>query len=170
MKWVLIVLASVVGLVAITAVIGLMLPKEHTATRMLRLKQPPDKVWEAITAYEAMPSWRTGLASVERLPDRNGHAVWKEKVDGFEIPLEDIAVEPPRRLVRRIADSNLPFGGTWTYEITPTTEGSTIRITEDGFVNNPFFRVMSRFMDQAATMTGFLNALAAKFGEAPRIG
>jgi hypothetical protein len=74
-------------------------------------------------------------------------------------------------LVERIADDKLPFGGTWTYEIAPTAEGSTLRITENGFVGNPIFRFMSKFvMGQASTMETYLRSLAKKFGEEPRIG
>ena len=29
------------------------------------------------------------------------------------------ASEPPRRRVMRIADANLPYSGTWTYDVTP---------------------------------------------------
>ena len=58
----------------------------------------------------------------------------------MKIPLQVTEAIPPRRLVTRIADPNLPWGGTWTTEITPAPGGSVMRITEDGYVNNPLFR------------------------------
>lgn len=78
---------------------------------------------------------------------------------------------PPRRLVGRIADSKLPFGGTWTLEITPTPEGSNLRITERGWVSNSLFRFMSRFVfGYTGTLDSYLRSLAKKFGEEPQIG
>ena len=72
--------------------------------------------------------------------------------------------DPPRKLVTRIADPHLPFGGTWTYEIVAGAEsGSTLTITENGEVYNPFFRFISRYvMGYTATMDRYLQALQTK--------
>jgi hypothetical protein len=72
--------------------------------------------------------------------------------------------------VRTIADPSLPFGGRWVYELEPTPSGGTrVTVTEEGEVYNPIFRVVSRFMDQSATIKEYLTDLAGRFGEAPRI-
>jgi hypothetical protein len=66
----------------------------------------------------------------------------------------------------RIASDDLPFGGTWTYEIAAAEGGATLRITEDGFVKNAFFRFMSRFIfGHTATIEQYLKDLGKKFGE-----
>jgi hypothetical protein len=66
----------------------------------------------------------------------------------------------------RIASDDLPFGGTWTYEIAAADGGATLRITEDGLVKNAFFRFMSRFIfGHTATMEQYLKDLGKKFGE-----
>ena len=115
-----------------------------------------------------MPSWRLNVIKVERLPDQNGHPVWRETYkSGESLPLEMLESLPPRRLVGRIADPKLPFGGTWTYEIMPADGGCTITITERGEVYNPIFRLVSRFMNQAGTIEEYLTYLAHKFGEEP---
>jgi len=90
--------------------------------------------------------------------------VWREK-NGNTITLETLEETPPRRLVRKIADPSLPFGGTWTYEIAAVDGGCTITITENGEVYNVIFRAISKLMDQSATIKGYLKALAKKFGE-----
>ena len=167
MKWVLLVIVVVVALVAIVALIGALLPKNHVASRTARFRQSPEALWQAITDYAGSTSWRTDLKSVERLPDRDDHQVWRE-IDkhGQEMPLETVASSPPRRLVRRIADPRLPFGGTWTYEIIPTDRGSSLTITENGEVYNPIFRFVSRFIiGHTATIEGYLRALGKKFRE-----
>ena len=70
--------------------------------------------------------------------------------------------EPPRRLVTRIADEDLPFGGTWTYRLEPDGGGTRVTITEDGEVYNPVFRFVSRFvMGHDATLRTYLDDLEA---------
>ena len=169
MKWVLIVVISLVALVLAVWVIGSLLPKGHTVARTLRLKQSPEAVWAAITDSQAMPAWRPNVVKVERLADQNGHAVWRETYkDGQSLPLEMVELQPPKRLVARIADPTLPFGGAWTYEITPAEGGCTITITERGEVYNPVFRLVSRFMNQAGRIETYLTDLARKFREEPQ--
>ncbi len=167
MKKALMVAGALACLVLLVAIVGVFLPKGHSVSRTMRISKPPEAVWAVITDYAAMPSWRTGLAKIERLPDRGGRPVWKETLDDLELPLEDTLVDPPRKLVRRIADPDLPFGGTWTYELAASPGGSTLTITEDGEIYNPLFRVVSRFTDPTGSIVVFLTALANKLGERP---
>jgi hypothetical protein len=167
MKWALIVIGTLVVLVGIVALIGVMLPKTHSATRSARFKQPPEAIWRAITEVEAFPSWRADLKSIERLPDRNGRPAWRETdKHGQVLPLEVIEWDPPRKFVGRISDPKLPFGGTWTYEIAPADGGCSLTITENGEIYNPIFRFMARFVfGYSATIEGYLRSLGKKFGE-----
>jgi hypothetical protein len=164
MKWLLLVLGILVALVAIVALIGTMLAKAHSAARF---RQPPEAIWRAITDVEAFPSWRADVKSVERLPDRNGGPAWRETdKHGQVLPLEVIEWDPPRKLVGRINDPKLPFGGTWTYEIALADGGCALTITENGEIYNPIFRFMARFVfGYSATMEGYLRSLGKKYGE-----
>lgn len=168
MKWLGIAAAVLLLLlVGAAALIGWRLPQSHRASRTARLRQPPKAVWPVIADYAAAPSWRTDLQRVERLPDQNGHEVWRE-IDkrGEGMPLETLESVPPSRLVRKIADPSLPFGGTWTIEIVPAAGGSAVTITEDGEVYNPIFRFVSRFLiGHTRTIDHYLRALASRFGE-----
>jgi uncharacterized protein YndB with AHSA1/START domain len=171
MKVVLWVFVGLAGVLILITLIGWLLPKDHVATRIGRYRQSPEVIWKAITDVDAMPSWREGLKSVEHLPDRNGLPAYLEITSSRKLPMETIEMTPPQKLVTRIADPKLPFGGTWTLEITPAAEGATLRITERGYVTNPFFRFMSRFVfSQTSTMESYLKSLAKRFGEEPRIG
>ena len=166
--WTLLGLASLAVLIA---VIGALLPRDHVATRIGRYHQTPDAIWKAITDVDAMPSWREGLTSVEHLPDSNDLPAHLEITSNGKIPFETMEMTPPQKLVTRIADPKLPFGGTWTFEIAPVADGATLRITERGYVTNPFFRFMSKFVfGQTSTMEAYLKSLAKKFGDEPRIG
>jgi hypothetical protein len=165
--WLLIVLG---GILILCTLIGWLLPKNHVASRIGYYKVPPEKIWNAITDVDAMPSWREGLKSAKHLPDLNGMPGHVEVTSMGEIPLQTEEMIPPRKLVARIADPKLPFGGAWTFEITPTTDGATLRITENGYVTNPMFRLLSQFVfGYTGEIDRYLRSLAKKFGETPKI-
>ena len=70
----------------------------------------------------------------------------------------------------RIADKGLPFGGTWTLEITSEAGGAALRITEDGEIYNVIFRFMARYVfGYTSTIEGFLRDLGKKVGETVEI-
>ena len=166
MHWALTALASIAALVLVVTLIGYSLPKGHIATRAVRFNAPPQAIWNIVTDYPAQPTWRTGLKSVERAAVHDGHEVWREiSTRGEAMPLETLEAIPPAKLIRKIADPKMSFGGTWTYEFTPDGSGTRLTITERGEVYNPIFRVVSRFADMRSTIDQFLTALAAKLGE-----
>ena len=163
LKWPLIVVGIIVGAFAVMYAIGAMLPTEHTATMSAGLEAPPERVWALITGIERFPDWRPDVESVTRLEDRDGLPVWRESLGTGRLTFRAEAWEPPRRLVARIADPDLPFGGTWTYEIEPATGGSRLTITEDGEVRSPVFRFMSRFIfGHESTIRAYLDAVRAE--------
>lgn len=146
MKWIVIAVVVLGALIALVALIGSRLPQSHHASVEQIVTAPPEAVWMTITDVEAFPSWRADVKRVQRLPDREGRPAWIEEGRSGKITLAVERLEPPRLLVGRIADPELPFGGTWTYEITPVPGGSRLRITEDGEIYNPIFRFMARFL------------------------
>ncbi len=171
MKWILWGVLALAAAVVLVLAIGWLLPRDHVATRVGRYRQSPETIWAAITDFDAMPSWREGLKSVKRLPDRNGLPADIEVTTSGEIPMETVEMIAPRKLVRRIAGSNLPFGGTWTFEISPVPDGATLRVTENGYVTNPVFRFVSRLvLGYTSEMEKYLRSLAKKFGEQPQVG
>jgi uncharacterized protein YndB with AHSA1/START domain len=166
MRWLLVVLATGTGIVLLIVAIGMLLPKQHTARSYATIKAPPDSVWRALTDVAAFPAWRSDVARVEMLPSTNGHRTWREIGKHGTITFEESAAEPPRRLVARITDPTLPFGGSWTYDVAPDAAGSRVTITEHGVVHNPVFRFMSRFIfGHHSTQEAYLRALGRKFGQ-----
>jgi uncharacterized protein YndB with AHSA1/START domain len=163
MKWILIVGGILAAVIVLVAIIGWALPVKHKASRTASFAAQPETVWEAITNVDAFPSWRTDIKTVERLPERSGRAVWVEQGRNGRITLAVERSEPPRLLVLRIADPDLPFGGTWTYAVAPAPAGSTLTITEDGEIYNPIFRAMARFVfGYEGTISAYLDALGRK--------
>jgi uncharacterized protein YndB with AHSA1/START domain len=172
MFWILIAVAALIALILTVMLIGSLLPEDHVASRTLTLQETPHSIWQVITDFASQPKWHPEVKRVERLPDFDGHEVWLEEYQrSMRIPLETIESDANRRLVRRIADHNLPFGGVWEYNLTPTTDGGCqLTITERGRVRNPFFRFMSRFVfGHTATIEKYLSSLAKRFGETAAI-
>lgn len=165
MKWALIAVGILALLVVIVVGIGYTLPVAHTARRSVTLRATPPEVWAVITDVAAYPTWRSDIESVEVLAPVNGLQSWREKGRNDAITFAMVRADPPTRLVVRIADADLPFGGEWEYEITPDGAGSRVVITERGEVYNPVFRFVSRFvMGHTATIDAYLRALGTKFG------
>jgi hypothetical protein len=165
-KWLLLIAGILVALFLAVILVGAMLPEEHRATRTLSTRQSPQAIWDAINDHANEPGWRSDVASVQKLPDRNGHTVWQENYkDGNTLALETTESKPPTRMVRQIAEEG-PFSGRWEIDIEPTPSGSNVTITEIGKVSNPFFRFISRYVIGLTTqMEKYLTGLASKFGE-----
>ena len=173
MHVVLLLLAVVVGLGLLVVVVGYLLPEKHVAVVSARMPATPEQVWEVLTDVAAYPRWRGDVTSVELLPTESGHVAWRERGKNDVISFAIEQAEPPRRLVTRITDKSLPFGGGWEYEIAPDGAGSRVQITERGEVYNPVFWFVSRFiMGHSATASAFLKSLGARFGAVvePEIG
>lgn len=165
MKWLWIVLAVLAALVVIVVVVGALLPTAHTVARKVRLPRAPAAVFTAITEAATQPGWRPGLKSVEVLPPRAGKRCYREVLDFGPIDLCVEVEEPGQRLITRIVTEGSPFGGTWTFLLTPTADGTELSITEHGEVYNVVFRFLSRFVfGHASTIDGYLGGLAKHCG------
>jgi len=145
MKWVLIVAAIVIGIPLVLSAIGVFLPQNHIASRTATLDAPPERVFAAITDVDKFMTWRSGLKGVEKLPDDGKGLRFVEKSGTGDILFRVETLEPNTKLVTRIADPKLPFGGSWTFELKPAGSGTELTITEAGEVYNVFFRAMSKF-------------------------
>lgn len=166
MRWILIIVGVLVGVVVVIALVGAMLPKAHVAARVAHYEQPPDRVFPIISDFAQTPTWRPDITRVEMLPAEAGRTMFREHgSDPVTYRVESI--DPPRQIVVRIADTNLPYGGAWTYDVVPTADGGTeLTITERGEVYNPVFRFLSRFVfSHHATIDTYLRALGTRLGE-----
>lgn len=169
LRFILVVFVLLGAALVVVVIVGARLPQKHIVARRVMVNQPPEVVWKLITDP---PDWRPEIRSFKELALREGHRLWQETdKHGQTIRYEEVEAVPNRRLVTRIADPNLPFGGTWTYEIEPTNQGSALTITEKGEVYNPFFRFVSNYViGHTATLDAYTKALKAKLAaEASRV-
>jgi uncharacterized protein YndB with AHSA1/START domain len=115
------------------------------------------------------PAWRSDVKRIELLTGPPATR-WREDGSNGRITFEFQAVEPPRRLVSRIADPSLPFGGTWTYVLAPDAGQTRVSIIEHGEVRNVLFRFMSRFVfGHTATLDRFLDDLTRHLNPLPKL-
>lgn len=166
LKIALLTCVAIVGVGLLVVVIGLLLPKSHVAARSIALHRPPEDVFRLISDVKAGPTWRPDVQNVELLEDVNGRVRFREKGKNVALTMEIVESNSPSRMVTRIADPKLPFGGIWIFDIGPTADGSHLNITERGEIYNPIFRFVSRFiLGYNRTMDAYLQNVSRKFNE-----
>jgi uncharacterized protein YndB with AHSA1/START domain len=164
MRFVLMGVAAVVGLVVIVVLIGLTRPKSHAARTQARLSLAPEEVWATVSDFEHWAEWNPDVKRVDALPDPNGHRVMNVVGSWGEARTEVTTWQPPNRMVTSMDAGG--FRGRWTYDLAPSSDGGTVlTVTEEGEVDNPVFRAMMIFHDNYATMMAYHRALATRLGE-----
>src|SRR5690349_2307073 len=117
-KWAMYIVVGLVGLVALTAAVGYVMPAGHVAHSAKEFHAPPAKVYEIATDFAKYPEWRSDVTAVE-VGQRDGKPLVTEHGPNGVIPYLVEEQQAPSKFVMRIADPDLPFGGTWTFDITP---------------------------------------------------
>lgn len=168
--WALVTLGLIIGFLAVPEFGGRLLSARHVVSSSVLLNETPETVWKAITDFASAPSWSNDVIAEERLPDRDGHPVWKEKYrNGQRIAFETVEQCAPYRLVRTMVDSE-KLSEQWEYELVPTKDGTELRITEVGEIPSPFMRFVSKYvMGHSGSVNSYQKALAVRFGETPQI-
>jgi hypothetical protein len=142
MRWLILIVLSLLTLFGVMYLIGSFLPVGHVSTVKRKLPVTPMQLWNLLVDYQNYKSWRSDLKSVTPI----NHKRWKEESKHGDIIYEHEVVEEHKVLVSRIASEDLPFGGYWTFQLNETADGTELLITENGQVYNPFFRFMSKFL------------------------
>jgi len=171
MRWLAFIGIAVVAVALLIIAIGLMLPRNHIATRTADTSVPPDQVWAVITDVASYPKWRPDVKRVESLPPVDGRPSWREIRRNDSIQYETVESSPPTRVVTRIADPTLPFGGEWSIDLAPLPTGTRVTITERGQIHNILYRVLSHFvLGYTTTMDAYLHALQRRLDMPARPG
>jgi len=157
-KSLLIVLAAIVALIAVILGIGATLPKHHSVSRSIIVRGTPAETFAKISDFANAPKWRRYVVRVEMLPPVDGKPRFREFDRHRGVTYEVVDAVAPHHLITRIADTNLGYSGTWTYDVTPENGATRLTIREDADVTNVFFRFMSRFViGHTATIDRYLR-------------
>jgi uncharacterized protein YndB with AHSA1/START domain len=160
------IIAGLALLAGVIALIGSRLPKAHSASRSVFLHQSPEQVYAVVRDFPTAPTWRSDLKRIDVEPQPGGRVHFREEGKNGTVNFELVEDVPAKRMVTKILDTDLGYSGKWTYLFAAENGGTRVTITEDGEVSNMLFRFMSRYVfGQTATMDGYLNSLAKKFGE-----
>lgn len=166
MKIVVLVAAVIALLAAMVLIVGLLLPTTHVAVVESRYRASASDIHAAINDVASARAWRSGLEEVAVLSAPGEPLMWREVADWGTLTFVQEVNEPGCRIVSRIIDEGQGFGGTWTYEINHTPEGTVLRITERGEVTNPLYRFMSRFVfGYYRGLETYARDLGRRFGE-----
>ena len=152
MKIVLVLVLGLIGAAGIALLVfyiaGSRMPREHRS--QMKATFPADRatVWDAINDFDGMPGWWPAVKSVriERLTD--GTVItWNKDAHGNEVPFKTTVLQPQQKLVRMIASTDQPFGGTWTFDLADASGGGTVlTLTEDGWIGPPFYRAVAQWV------------------------
>lgn len=123
MRWVIWTIVTLIALVGVMALAGYLLPVGHEASRSAEFNKPPEAVFALVSDVNNYRSW------------------W----DGAEVKSAVVESVAPTKLVTKVVGET-QFGGTWTFEITPTPGGSRLTITERGEIYNPVFRTLAKLV------------------------
>lgn len=155
LKVMLIVVALVAG---ITGLIGCALPAEHTISQTVVVPATADQVYALISHVQDYPHWRTGVTSVDVLPEEAGQFHWVEVTSMGKVPQFLTENEPLQKRVVTIDDANLPWGGSWTYQLVPQGMTTQLTITEHGYVKNVYLRFADKYiLGQSSTIQQYEN-------------
>jgi uncharacterized protein YndB with AHSA1/START domain len=150
-----IVLVVVLGLIVAAGiallvfyVAGSRMPREHKAVISATFPADRAAVWDAINDFDGMPGWWPAVKSTRLEYLADGTALtWNKDAHGNEIPFKTTELKPYNKLVRLIAATDQPFGGTWTFELADAPEGGTrLTLTEDGWIGPPVFRAVAKWI------------------------
>lgn len=161
------IVVIVIAAVGIVAGVGALLPRRHVASRSATYRATPEQLFTLISGPQ---TWRADVLHSEAVAGPQGQLLLRETTRDGTMTYEAFAVKPPTSIGRRVVGKNLPFSGSWSYSLTPSAGGTTIRITEDAEVYNPVFRFMSRFViGQTRTMDTYLRSLGKATGQEVQI-
>jgi Polyketide cyclase / dehydrase and lipid transport len=112
-----------VALIVLVVIVGMLLPKTHTASRSAVFKARPEQLFRLIDGPQ---TWRSSVAKYEPVFTPDGSRQWRETDShGQTITYEAVERRPPTLLKTRIVTANLPYSGTWTLHLEERLDSAT---------------------------------------------
>jgi uncharacterized protein YndB with AHSA1/START domain len=160
------ILILLIVLAVAAYLVGNSIPARQTHTRTITLKQTPEAVFALLTDLPNFPKWNPNMVKIEMLPPVDGKEATRQTFKGnMQMTIITSESTPPKHLVRSMGDVGGPFEGSWTYDISPTADGSQVVLTEQSEMKNPFFRLMVKIFGPTKYIDEHLQGMAKNFGE-----
>jgi len=160
--FVLVLLALIGGL---PYALGRFRPSDHVARCRATYASAPDELFATIADLENWAEWNSAIEGMERQADRDGKQAWLTRGSWGAALTEVETIEPPHKLVTFVDAGS--FSGRWIFEVAPFGTGASLTITEEGKVDNAFFRGLMVLMlhDNYESMKTFMTDLGTRLGE-----
>jgi uncharacterized protein YndB with AHSA1/START domain len=144
---------------------GARLPATHTVSVTGVVPASPEKVFGLITDVKDAANWRPQVKSVTTLGPDHGRDHWVEHY-AYHQYMTFLALQTASPILRQVKldDPRAAYGGTWTYELSPGPDPSTttLKITEDGYINPPVYRfMMAHVMGPTKNLDDYMKAIQA---------
>jgi hypothetical protein len=143
------------------------MPRDHRASSSITLVAPADSVFALIVDIPRTPSWWREMQSVKRITGTR-RASYEQVLRGSgAVRIEMTSMNYGEQLVTTILnDQQQDWGGKWTYRVERSAAGTEVTITEEGWVESPFFRVVMKLRGGPhKSIDSYLRSLGAHFGE-----
>jgi hypothetical protein len=156
MRFLILSLAVLLSLAALTFLVGWVLPATRQGSAEAVIAAPPDRILAVISDVEAQPEWRA-VRTVTRTAEG-----WEEvTLRGERIAF--VAEELNERRIRLRFASDAGYFGEWEAMLEPAEGGTRIKVVERATVKSPIGRIVSRLMfDPDAFSTMYLAALKTR--------
>lgn len=167
LRWILIIAGVLTVLAAAIYLIGMALPRAHTAQMQGVVAKPVAEVAAIVRNVRDYPSWR-GIV-VENIVETAGAITYVEIADGDRVAYR--LTEPVRdgQFVTMITNPDLPYGGGWTISLSQDGAGTRVHIQEDGEIRDPIYRFFAHFVfGMTSSMRNYLESLGATDVDEPR--
>jgi uncharacterized protein YndB with AHSA1/START domain len=116
------------------------MPIPDRIERTIDLRQPPLRVWEALTSAEGLGGWFGNHATVDLRPGGTARVVWDDE-NGSNVTLTFSVLEPPTRMawtwpIQGLPDSD-PRRTYVEFTLAPRGGGTRLTVVESGFAQAP---------------------------------
>lgn len=169
-RWMFIIAGVVIGLLLLTYVTGIFIPRDHVVAMSIDLNKDPGTIWSMISDFGNTTKWRTDVSAVRIDAPVDGKMRFTESGAQGDVQFEVVSQQMLFRQSVRVVDDDQPFGGVWTWQLERMLDSpapkTRLTITEAGFIKSPIFRTMGMlFFSPTDTIESYLIALAKALGE-----
>ena len=138
---------SLILVILLVWFIGGRLPQRHEVMVSANIDANIQSVWRLLNDFKAYPEWRPSITQVQRMPDYQGNEVWQESDrHGNDVAYATIESVSNQRITRRIVTKDLPYAGQWILELSPTSTGCRLNITEQGEIYNVLYKIIGKYI------------------------
>lgn len=157
------ILTTFIGIIVLLLLLGLILPKDRIARRVVNFSSDLQTVWDAITNNEDY-DWRSDISKIEILDDGNSWIEYSSKDNSsisFKITKKNIAKE------YNFSMENPMFTGQFMSKFeSSSSSGPKVEFIESISIKNPIIKPLSYlFFNVQAFQDKYISDLKSKLNE-----